>query len=206
MKTLITLILTIASFHLLAQAGNSLDLLNKGKTKLPLESGKITYNISGDASGEATLYFDRNGWRQVIIKEITFERFGISSTEKTIELTDGDYRFQVNLDSKKGKKITDNRWGKLMGYKEPQEIIEIILEDDGGTFTGDTSLLDYDVAMWTFKKSATPSVWHWNGLNLKETKALGTLTYDMIAISLEEKPVDETVFELPEGVEWTSPN
>jgi hypothetical protein len=203
MKTLPLLLILLSSFTISAQTGNSLVLDQKGKEKLPLKSGKISYSITGGASGSATLYFDRNGWRQMIIRELTFERYGMKSTEKTIEYIDGDLLHKANLDSKKGLKSIDGRWSELITYKPASEIPTIILEDNGGLKKGEAIQLNYPVTIWEFTSGARKSVWEWNGIILKEYKSLGDLSYQMTAETfLENEPIPEEVFALPENITW----
>lgn len=206
MKPITTLLTLLVSCSLFAQNGNSTEILDTGKKKFPIESGKITYTIDGTASGWATCYFDRYGWRQILIKEITLEQYGIKSTEKTIVLIDGDKIFSINQDSKKGTKNSDPRWSKLAAYKENTEIQSIVLEDDGGTKGKDSTLVGKPVQLWTFSKGLVKSAYVWNGINLMETKSAGKLAYKMTATDFVESKIDESVFVLPNEIVWVAPN
>lgn len=203
MKSLATLFLLFFSLLTSAQSGNSLELANSGKPKFPIESGKIVYKITGGASGTATLYIDRNGWRQIFIKEITFERFGMSSTERTIEYIDGNTTYKANLDSKKGLIKVDSRWSNLISYNSPTEISGIILEDDGATPNGDTTMLNHELKIWEYSNGSRKNIWEWKGIIFKEDKSLGDLSYIMTAQSfIKNEAISEEVFELPDEIEW----
>ncbi|MEP0369239.1 MAG: hypothetical protein ABJN36_00295 [Cyclobacteriaceae bacterium] len=206
MKPTTALLALLISCSLFAQNGNSIEILDSGKKKFPVESGKITYTIDGTASGQATCYFDRYGWRQMLIKEITLEQYGIKSTEKTIVLIDGDKIFSINQSSKKGTKSSDPRWSQLAAYKENSEILSIVLEDDGGTKGKDSTLVGKPVQLWTFSKGLVKSAYVWNGLNLMETKSAGKLAYKMTATDFMESKIDESVFVLPNEIEWVDLN
>ncbi|MEO9477847.1 MAG: hypothetical protein ABJG41_20055 [Cyclobacteriaceae bacterium] len=205
MKPITALLALLVSCSLFAQYGNSTEILESGKKKFPIESGKITYTIDGTASGQATCYFDRYGWRQILIKELTLEQYGIKSTENTIELIDGDKIFSINQNSKKGTKKSDPRWSQLAAYKESSEILSIVLEDDGGIKEKDSTLVGKPVQLWIFEKGLVKSVCVWNGLNLMETKSAGKLVYAMTATDFSESEIDESVFELPGNIEWINP-
>ncbi|MFY0601495.1 MAG: hypothetical protein JXR03_17605 [Cyclobacteriaceae bacterium] len=207
MKITHFLALLLLPFFVSAQSGNSMELNKNAKSKFPIESAKVSYIISGEATGTATMYFDRNGWRQILIKEITFEKFGISSTEKTVELIDGDFYFKANLNSKKGAKYTDSNWSSLLSYKAPEEILEITMESKGGVFSGDTTLLNYSVGIWNFSKGATRSIWTLEGITLREVKMIGKIRYEMIATEVNDTiKIEDDDFTLPEGIAWSEPD
>ncbi|WP_258105638.1 hypothetical protein [Marinoscillum sp. MHG1-6] len=203
MKFILALACLILQFPILAQNGNSIELDTQLKGKHPLASGKVSFEITGDASGTATLYFDRNGWREVLIKEITIVRFGMTSTEKTIELVDGDFYYQVNLDSKKGSRAKQKAWSQLMGYKDRAYVINAIMEEQGAVRSSDTTHLEYPVTVWEFSKGSTTSIWSWQGITLRQAKSLPGLSYEMVSVKLEENcEIPEEVFALPEDIAW----
>lgn len=208
MKILAPLLLILATaLTLYGQSGNSKEVDEKGKARIPLRSGKITYSISGNASGTATLHFDRNGWRQILVKEIVIEKYGIKSTEKTIELIDGDYIYRANLDAKTGIKIKETRWSSLASYKERKEIDEIIMQSNSGSTTRDTTIVDHSAVVWEFPKGSTRSQSRWEGVALEEVRSLGSLKYTMTATSFAENiDIPEETFVLPEGISWVDPN
>lgn len=196
----ITFLLSSAIAH--SQSGNSEHLVDKGLTRMSLESGRITYHIGGDATGTATLTFDRDGWRQILEKEFTFEKYGITSTIKTTELVDGDYTFTINYDNQKGQKTKDSRWSDLLSYKSLEESVEAMMEDAGGMPQGDTTLLNRPSNIYLFQNGSIKSIWEWQGIPLKELKSLGGLNIIMTATQFEEMEISEESFALPPGITW----
>ena len=187
MKNTLTTFALILSLNGFAQlTGNSEALASKDIFRTPMASGKITYVISGEISGAATLYFDRNGWRQLLEKEITIEKYGMKTVEKTVQYMDGDQVYTVNIKANKGTSNTDSRWSKLAAYKPKDDISKILLKDDGGTSNGDTTLLEKPVQIWDFNQGTTIAKWIWKGLELKEFKSLVGLKYEMTASVIEE--------------------
>ncbi|MEQ9303795.1 MAG: hypothetical protein RJQ14_07755 [Marinoscillum sp.] len=198
------LLLSLSYFSFAQSIGNSEELNQKIKAKYPLSTATVKYNISGDALGTAELHFDRNGWRSVEHKEITIERYGVKSTESTIELTDGDFKYQVNVDAGKGKKTTDKSWSGLLGYRTHPETIAAIMTSKGGQSAGEQLLLDKTCTVWTFSTGATREIWEWNGILLKVIKKLPGLSYEMIAQEiLPIESINEELLILPKSLVWT---
>ncbi len=202
MRKLLALPLLWTCFILQGQ-GNSQELLNKGLQKFPIERGKVEYSISGNATGKATLYFDRYGWRSVLITEMTMKQFGVESAESSKELWDGDFWFKVDLKTNKGTKKQDDRWSQLVRYKEPSEVPGILFTNDEGVNAGPELLLEKGTTRWLFPKGIVQSLNEWSGITLRTTKKLPGLIYEITAITLSENPeIDPRVFELPESVVW----
>lgn len=203
----ISLILLLCTISLSAQTGNSQEINSKGKAKYPLISGKIVYEISGDATGTATRYFDRNGWRELLIKEITFKKYGVTSIEKTMTLIDGDRVFNVNLKNKSGTKSKNHKWSKLSSYKDQEEIVQILNEAKYGKTFKDSTLINYKTQIWEFSKGSTRLKWIWNGISLREEQSLGNFKYIMEAISFDENiAFSDEIFALPLDIKWVDPN
>ncbi|MEQ8472298.1 MAG: hypothetical protein RIC35_13990 [Marinoscillum sp.] len=203
MRIATPLLLLISSFTFAQTTGNSEELNKKIKSKFPLSTATIKYQITGDASGSAALYFDRNGWRAVEHKELIMERYGIKSTENTIELTDGDYKYQINVNAGKGKKTTDKSWSGLLGYKSHKETITAIMTSKGGEPAGEQTLNDKTCTVWKFNSGSTQEIWEWNGIPLKIVKKLPGLTYEMIAEEIVEiESINEELLALPNSVIW----
>lgn len=200
-------LLIICCISLSAQTGNSLEISQKGKSKYPLQSGKITYKITGDGVGTATLFFDRSGWREVLIREVTFNKYGTTSTEKTMTLVDGDQVYIINLGTKKGTKNQNNKWSELSAYKDAKEIDEILNEENTGSILEEQQILNYPVKVWSFSKGSLRSKWSWQGITLREEKSLGKLKYTMEATSVDENSnIAEEVFKIPSDIKFIDPN
>lgn len=187
MKNTLSTLALILSLHSFAQlSGNSEYLESKDLFRTPMTSGQVSYVISGEVTGYATLYFDRNGWRQLLVKEITIEKYGMKTVEKTVQFTDGDQNYIINIKANKGTSSVDDRWSKLAAYKPKDAISEIILQNDGGVKNGDTTILEKSVVIWDFNQSTTIAKWIWKGIELKEFKSLVGLKYEMTATKIEE--------------------
>ncbi|MAE86307.1 MAG: hypothetical protein CMB80_26465 [Flammeovirgaceae bacterium] len=192
MKVLAPLLLFISSFATAQLDGNSEQINSDTNPKYPLEAGLVTYSISGDGSGTSTLHFDRNGWRVLESRDLTMTRYGISSQERTVELTDGDYTYKANLDANTGSKKYDKNWSRLLNYKTKGETIEAIMTSKGGTLSGQEALLERTCNVWVFNTGTTLEIWEWEGIPLKVKKKLPGISYEVTATSIE------VITEIPE--------
>lgn len=197
MKSL-SLILALLGLSVLQQSGNSLEINDRTAARFPLESARITYTITGDAIGTATLLFDRNGWRAIELRTVTLKRYGLENTEQTVELTDGDYTFTANLNTMKGRQKRDNKWSALRSYRETDEVVSALMTGQGGVLTdaGDT-ILGKPCRIWTFAKGTTASISEWSGIPLKIVKRLPSVNYVIAATAIDTTVVtSDADFEL----------
>lgn len=205
MKTIIALMAyttALLPFSSFAQSVGNSELINeKIKARYPLKQATVTYAITGDAQGSVILYFDRNGWRSATEKELTIKRYGIESVEKRKTITDGDYVYEINLETNTGTKTKDNKWSSLLGYKDATAAIAAIHASNGGELTGQDTVLNRLCNKWEFEKGAVKSLWEWQGLTLKKVKEMPGLNYTETATSISsEAPLDPTIFELTQDL------
>ncbi len=174
--------------------GNSEKINSASNPKFPITSGSVTYSISGDGTGSSILYFDRNGWSTIEHRELILNRYGITSSEKVIELVDGDYHYKANLDAGTGKKGYDKSWSGLLGYKSKAETIEAIMTTKGGQLKGTEVVIDKICHVWVFAKGPIKEIWEWEGIPLKIKKEIPGIHYELTATEITENiefPNDE---------------
>lgn len=203
---LITPILLLACFSSFGQITGNSDKINEStKPKFALKSGIINYEISGDGTGTVTLHFDRNGWRKIEHRHLTIEKYGVTSTEQTVELVDGDYVYKANLDSKKGQKQFDKSWSGLLNYKSKEETISAIMTTKGGTKDSTEVLLDKTCTIWKFDSGTISELWEWEGIPLKVVKRLPGISYEITATSIDElDSIPEERLQSLEPIVWSN--
>lgn len=202
MKQILSPTLLFIFSQLLSQ-GNSLELFEKNLRKYPIEKGVIQYIITGNANGKATLYFDRYGWRSVVVTEMTLKQFGVESKEQSKEYWDGDYWYKVDQLSNKGFQKKDDRWSQLIRYKESSEVPGILYSTDGGTNAGPEIVLERETTKWMFSKGIVQSVNDWNGIPLKTIKKLPGLMYEITVMAIDQPgSVQESMFAIDDSINW----
>lgn len=202
MKTALLLPFYLITLTCTAQLkGNSEKINEKTPSRFPMESGTISYQIKGDGTGEATLQFDRNGWRYIERRKLVIKRYGIESTEERITLSDGDYLHAINLDTKKGNTTQNNHWSSLLAYKDFNTSLAAIYENNQGKFISIDTLLGKPCQRWLFSSGSIKELWLWQGLPLKTVKEVPGLKYEQVATKISDH-LNSQAFEIPEDIIW----
>ena len=197
MKILAPLLYAIPIFCF-SQARTAEELGNENLKKYPIQSGEITYTISGDAEGEEVMIFDTFGWKNMRTQTMTFELYGITSTQSMLEITDGDFVYRLNSDDSTYVVKRDLKWSMQASQKNPEETSEAILFKLGGRPVADSIILDKKCKVWKFEGKALQELWVWNGLTLKRKLKLGDRLIISSANQIETdvKPI-QNLFEIP---------
>jgi len=168
-RILLFLLLPISLFS----QQSSQQLQAEGIKKYNANSGKIEYEISGDAEGQEILLFDRNGWRSLKKQTITFELQGVKTLQTLHEITDGNNVYRLNGGDSTYITKTDFKWSQLATTNTPDDVSNEILFMLGGNHESDSTLLGKKCQVWTFPGKALNELWIWNQLVLKRKINLG---------------------------------
>lgn len=180
------------------QSPGSRGLVAKGLKKYAIEKGRITYTITGDASGEELFIFDRYGWRSLKKRTMDFELYGIKKVQTHHEISDGKDVYRVDHADSTYQKRTDVRWTSLASMMGPKEASESMLKSIGGWYHSDSVLLGKQCQVWTFENRALVEMWVHQGLVMKRIGKLGENLIITTATSIDfNRPVDERSFLLP---------
>ncbi|SNT35356.1 hypothetical protein SAMN05421640_3484 [Ekhidna lutea] len=190
--------LLVPSF-LSAQAKTAEELREEDLKKYSIESAEINYKISGDADGEELMAFNDFGWMSLRQQTMTFELYGITSTQSVYEITDGDFVYRLNPDDSTYSIRKDYKWSQQASYKNPEQVSEAILFSMGGKQQAYKTHLEKNCQVWTFEGKAIQELWVWNGLVLKRKAKLGDrlieTTATKITIDISPNPI---LFTIPE--------
>ncbi len=182
-----------------SQAQNATKLRSQDLKKYEVKSAEIKYQISGDGDGNEIMTFDAYGWKSLRKQEMTFELYGISSTQNVYEITDGDYVYRLNLSDSTYQLRKDMKWSQQASYKSPSQVSEAILFSMGGTQQPDSTLNGKKCQVWTFEGKAIKEMWIWKGLVMKRRAKLGdrNIVTEAIEINLDINP-DPSLFSFPD--------
>jgi len=195
--SLLLLSLISFSFSLFAQDNNSQVLLNKELKKYPIENAKITYAITGDASGTAVRCFVDFGWKENFEQNLTLEKYGIREQTLKRSIILGDYAYIIK-DSVISSKEKDARFSELLSYKSQRETIDALMKIKGGTKMGMETILDKECNLWVFKTGTIKEIYEWEGIPLKIVKKLPGINYSIVAENIDnESPITDSNFDLP---------
>lgn len=195
---ILSVILAVIPFLSYSQALKADELGSKGLKKYEIKSATIKYRISGDAEGQEMMTFDNYGWTSLRQQEMTFELYGITSTQTVYEITDGDFVYRLNPDDSTYALRKDVKWSQQASYKDPSQVSEAILFSMGGTQQADSTLNGKTCQVWTFERKAIQEMWVWKGLVMKRKAKLGNRNIETIAVevTLDTSP-DPGLFMIP---------
>ena len=163
-----------------------------------LESGIIDYKFSGAQEGVGTLYFDNFGLRSNMYLDVIEG----GKHQKGYTLTLGEDQYMYDLEkSKEGIKMRNPAYKDLDENATIETILEKVYGKMGLKKTGKATFLGKECDLW---KSEQGEALIWQGLLLK-------LDLDMYGNSIHQEatamkmnvPVDTSLFEIPEGIEFT---
>lgn len=197
MKSLLILIhiLPILAF---GQAREWESLRDADLKKYSLERGEINYEITGGATGQEVMKFDRFGWQSLRKQTMIFELYGIKTVQTLYEVINGDFINRLNEGDSTYVVRKDLKWSQQAAYKDPDQASEAILFSLGGTHTADSILMDRECQVWTFEGKALQQLWIWKGLVMKRKTKLGDQIIYTTAKSINlETEIDPKTFAIP---------
>lgn len=201
MRAFISLLLVLP-FVAFSQGKTSQELMANGMKKYAAQSGRITYQISGDATGTEVFSFDRFGWRSLKKRHMEFELDGEEMFQEQHEVTDGKLVYRIEHSDSTYRKRMDIRWSTLAQQLDPAATSEAVIQGIGGIYVGDSTYQDKICKVWTFEGKSLKEMWTWEGLVLKRRSTLAEkviiTSADKIEIGI---PIEEWFFRLPESYE-----
>ncbi|WP_420316004.1 hypothetical protein [Ekhidna sp.] len=197
MKQIIILSLLVPSI-VFSQAQTAEELRVKDLKKYSIQNAEIIYEISGDAEGEEFMVFKDYGWTSLRQQTMTFELYGITSTQSVYEITNGDFIYRLNPEDSTYATRKDYKWSQQASYKTPDQVSEAILFSMGGEQQENRTLLDKDCQVWTFEGKALQELWVWNGLVVKRKTKLGDRNIETTATAVKLDAVAKSeLFSIP---------
>ncbi|WP_425392241.1 hypothetical protein [Ekhidna sp.] len=182
-----------------SQAQTAKELRAQDLKKYAISNAEIKYEITGDAEGEELMVFTDFGWTSLRQQTMTFELYGITSTQSVYEITNGDLVHRLNPDDSTYITRKDFKWSQQASYKSPDQVSEAILFSMGGSQQENQQLLNRACQVWSFEGKAIQELWIWNGLVLKRKAKLGDRNIETTAteINLDVIP-EEELFSIPD--------
>lgn len=212
MNKLLTLAL-FAFLLLLASCGESDSDNNSGTDgkgapavkdrKYGIKSAIIEYDISGSQEGSRKLYFDNWGERQAEYSNTTITVGQFSKTANLINISDGDWQYMINLDSRSGTKSRSQLKelkDELEGQQYFNELGEQAIIKMGGQKLGTEEYMNRECEVYEFRNIGMKA-WYWNWVLLKSETRSGPINIMVTARKIEEEVrVPEDKFRVPEDI------
>lgn len=173
--------------------------------KYQIKSGIVEYTISGIQSGKQTLYFDNWGLLSAEYTQATTTFMGMTVPSNTLNLTDKEWTYNIDLDKKEGTKIANKELEDLMKSLQGKDLEDIgrkMLEQLNARKIGNETFLGRNCEVWEIQKLSS-KVWIYKYVPLKTISNLvGTITIE--ATKFEENasiPADK--LKIPSNIKIT---
>lgn len=173
--------------------------------KYQIKSGIVEYKITGTQQGTQTLYFDNWGLLTAEFMEVTTKMMGITMRSSTLNLTDKDWTYNINLDDKTGTKISNKELQELMNSTNKKDLEELgrkMLEKLGGRKLNNETFMGRDCEVWEISKLNT-KVWLYKYISLKSiSNIVGEIVIEATKID-ENASVPAEKFIIPKDIKIT---
>jgi major membrane immunogen (membrane-anchored lipoprotein) len=211
MKKLLCLTFLVATLILVSCGDSDKDDSGADGTKSPLvkdrkygiKSAIIEYDVSGSQEGSRRLYFDNWGARQAEYSNTTITVGQFSKTANLLNITDGDWQYTINMDSKSGTKSKSSLKElkeELMGQQYFNELGEQAIIKMGGMKLGTEEYLGKECTVYEFRNIGMRA-WYWKWILLKSETRSGPVNIIVTARKIEEDVrVPEDRFRVPEDI------
>ena len=165
-----------------------------------IESGIVEYKITGSQKGNKTLYFKDWGRRQAEFSTSTIKVGRYSKDANLLKLSNGNWYYIINLESKTGTKREHPVLEKLREYRDEisyGEFGEQLALMNGGIETGSDPVNGRRCRVFEFK-SKNSKEWLWNWLILKSETLTGKVKINVLATSIQENvSIADSIFKPP---------
>lgn len=142
-----------------------------------VESGIVEYEMSGMQKGTETVYFDKWGWREAKYTNSELSIAGITRKESKLSIMDGDWIYNIDLESRTGTKIKNTLLPQFIeaARKKGQTMTELgeeMMRNMGGEKSGTDTVAGQPCDVWVSKQMDSRSC-VWNGVTLRTEVTMG---------------------------------
>lgn len=174
--------------------------------KYEIESGYITYNYSGGASGTQKMYWTDFGQKELVESNITVSVMGFSSTENSLNLTLGYTQYSWRKGSSEGIKMENPITREYAELKSAytEDLHKAVMDSLGYKKEGTEMILGKTADVYV---GGLGKFWIWNGFVLKSV--VNAMGIEMVIVATEIKlnaSVSDSKFALPKGIEFKEMN
>jgi len=215
------LLFLLSTFSCSSHVRNGSEMSAAGYKRYPMKSGVIEYTFNGKDrvkkfEGKQIVYFDNWGMREATYKkseatstttmrvsDMEPMQFTDRKTSNTLNLIDGEWTYEVDLDSKIGRKTKKGigkEFSPQMDENNTGLMMEKIRMKSGMRRVGSEEILGKMCEVWE-SQSGFGKAWYWNAIPLKREYSSNRENHTYIAIRIEENvTVDEDKFAIPPSI------
>lgn len=172
-----------------------------------IESGVVKYkmNVMG-MDTDIDVYFDNYGDKEASIATAKVAMMGMNIETKTRTVTKDGYQYNIDENEKSGTKMKVQQKFNFQNFdaRKLSGDMKKVYEEALANATDDTFLgKACKVVTLKFEEQNVESkLWLWKNISLKYQAKTPQGAFEMAAVSVEEKAVDQVVFEIPADIEF----
>lgn len=168
-----------------------------------IKSGIIEYDVSGASTGTETVYFDDYGIKEAKYSNQEINMMGIQQKTNQIIISNSEYIFTLNVDTKTGTKMKNPLPGFLPDDKNLEELGKEIMTNMGGKIVGSETLLGKTCDIWEVEQLSA-KIWVWNTIPLKTEVNMMGMNITSVAKKFEPNAnIPGEKFKVPDGYKIT---
>ncbi|MDP2691485.1 MAG: hypothetical protein Q8O95_03740 [bacterium] len=167
-----------------------------------VESGMVSYTLSGVQVGTKTIYWDHWGMREATYKDSEIQAGGVTVPSREVSIMDGDWLVTYNPDTKTGSRIKNtilDQIAKNTGKDDLGEVGLQMLQSMGGIKTGADIVAGKTCDVYDVVNLATTTC-VWNAVTLKSQSNMMGMSISETATEVFEGPVDVSRFVVPDDI------
>jgi hypothetical protein len=174
---------------------------NTGLKRYAVESGSVTYELSGSLSGTKTVSWKDWGMTERTENDNSITTAGMDIPNNDIILMLGNFMYTFKPDAKNGSKIKNGLLEQIssINNKDLEEIGMDLMKAMGGKKTGTESIAGKTCDVYEISNVGSETC-IWKGINLKNDVAIAGVSVTEIASSVSTDTQDDSLFELPADV------
>ena len=172
-------------------------------TRYHVKSGIAEYNLTGIQTGTETIYFDKWGMREAKYTKAIVTIFGMTKNLNTMELTDNNWHYSIDFDTKTGTKYKNDSLQIQAQQMETNDLVMIGEENMkkiGGEKTGTEKIAGKTCDIWKIEKIGA-KIWLWKGISLKTYVNMLGMEMTNIATKIDiNTDIPESKFVIPADI------
>jgi hypothetical protein len=155
-----------------------------------IKSAIVEYELSGNQTGTATLYFDNFGMQEATYESSVLEIYGDSQQLETVSYLLGFWQYTLDVEAGTGTKTKNTVLESLVMNSDGdlEQLGLKMFRSMGGKLSGTEEMLGKTCDVWELKSMGT-KIWVWKNIPLKSVTEMMGLNIIRTAISLQENVV-----------------
>jgi hypothetical protein len=155
-----------------------------------IKSAIVEYELSGNQTGTATLYFDNFGMQEATYESSVLEIYGDSQQLETVSYLLGFWQYTLDVEAGTGTKTKNTVLESLVMNSDGdlEQLGLKMFRSMGGELSGTEEMLGKTCDVWELKSMGT-KIWVWKNIPLKSVTEMMGLNIIRTAISLQENVV-----------------